>query len=188
MDENDTAQKRTEAPEEAPLSPVEYITTATGTDMVLAGPLAQAFSEGLDTLYAKKEDGTSEAMENQAVDVGLARRHYIASKQPLLDQTNRSSMSLFYGVQKGTVQIKHIIDIVKRAASMNAQAVKRSAVVVDSYMRVIPGVGFRLEHQVALEAASVEANNTTHEALKYACWARNIPFYESFEEFLEKHN
>lgn len=181
-----------------PMTPLEFITTTTGTELVMAGPLAQAYSEGLDQLYAKdtNPDGTAQdapgepapAMESEALDTGMQQRAYIAAKRPLLDQANKAGMSLFYGVQKGHIEVKHVIDIVERLAQMSDRQRKRSAVVVDTYIRPLKGQAFQKEHCVALEDIAAAANTPMFIALSNVCSARGVPMYSSFEEFLEKHN
>lgn len=191
-----TPEQPSAASSEPPITPIEYITTATGTDLLMAGPLAQAYSQGLDALYAKKDPVTPTAAENEAlavaaedeaVDTGMLRRHYIAAKRPLLDQLHKSNLSLFYGVQKGSVKVQHIVDIVERLAQMSDRQRKHSAVIVDTYIRPVPGQMFQKEQCVALEDAQVLDNEPMHAALVQTCKVRGVPVYSSFEEFLENH-
>ncbi len=116
------------APVEA-ITPVEFITTAGGADMIMSGPLAQAYSEGLNELYAKERTEGGVALESQQQDIQVRKTNYAIAKKPLLDTEDRANMSLFYGVQKAGVQIKHVIDVVDALSAMSDKQRKRSVVI-----------------------------------------------------------
>jgi hypothetical protein len=163
-------------------SPMEFITTVTGNNLVMSGPLAQVYSEGLNELYAKEKTESGMALETQAVDLGLLRKRFLVSKQPLLDADNKANMSLFYGVAQGAVRISHVVDIVDALAVMNDTQRQRSAVIVDTAVRNPSGQMPEVIHGLALEGA-----NVAEASLRQTCRNMNVPVYASFEEFLEKH-
>lgn len=163
-------------------NPMEFITTANGTDMYLAGPLAQAYSEGLNELYAKDRTESGMALENQAVDLGLIRRHFLVSKRPILDTANKANMSLFYGVQKNAVQVKHLVDVVDALAQMSDVQRQRSAVLLDAVVKARPGQPEIVETGVVLGD-----EHPLCMALEAYCRSKSVPVYSSFDEFLQKH-
>lgn len=164
------------------MQPLEFITTESGNQLYMAGPLAEAYAEGLDQLYAKHPSEGGVALENQAVDIGLLRRNFLVSKKPLLDAANKANMSLFYGVQRSQVQVKHIVDVVDALAQMSDTQRASSAVIVDALVQPRSGHADAVQRKVCLEA-----QETLARALEAYCQARQVPVYASFDEFLQKH-
>jgi hypothetical protein len=163
-------------------SPIEFITTAIGSQLVMSGPLAQMYSEGLNELYAKEKTTNGMALETQAVDLGMLRKRFLVAKQPLLDSDNKANMSLFYGVAKGAVRVEHVVDIVDTLALMNDTQRKHSVVIVDTVVRQRSGQTPEIVHGVALEGACL-----MEDSLRAACGKYSVPFYTSFEEFEENY-
>ncbi len=157
---------------------MEFITTQTGVNMYMSGPLAEFYSQGLNQLYAK-ETGEVPAMESQALDMGVARRNYLIRKKPILDADDRANMSMFYGVQKGQVRTEHVIDIVDALASMSGERRRRCAVVVDAMIRITPGQPPREMTHVTIEPAEL--------ALEQYCAQQGVPVYTSFDAFAQVH-
>jgi len=160
-------------------TPAEFITTASGTNMVMGGPLAQAYSEGLDQLYAKERTEEGVALESQQQDQEVARRAYILSKKPLLDTDDRANMSIFYGVHKGAVHVPNVIDVVDALSTMNDTQRQRSAIIIDSFLRPNAGQAPHVEHDVVL--------HPSEQALRDYCAKYNVPVYSSMNEFVSQH-
>ncbi len=158
------------------ISPMEFITTAAGADMCIMGPLAQAYSEGLEQLYAKDRTDNGVALETQAMDAGLAKRAILA-KQPLLNQNDQAAMSILYGIQKGSVSVKNIVDIVDASLAMSDAQKQSSAVILDASLQNDPGQTPRVLYDVAIHPNEV--------ALERYCAKNNIPVYSSLEDFIK---
>jgi hypothetical protein len=172
-----TEQTNTEggSQEAATMNPMEFITTTSGTDLLMAGPLAQAYSDGLNELYSKERTEEGMALETQAVDLGTIRRAFLAAKRPLLDTDNQANMGLFYGVQKGAVAQQHVIDVVDRLAVMSGKNRAESAVIIDA-------VATPRNHSPEI----VQNHEVMNLALEQACARFGVTVYSSLEDFLQK--
>lgn len=166
------------AGDQANISPMEFITTASGVDMMMSGPLAAAYSQGLNELYSKSADGAL-ALETQALDTGLARRNYLLRKKQLLDTDDKANMSMFYGVQKGYVRTDHVIDVVDALSALSDEKRRRSVVVIDAMIRPRPGQPPMVEYGVNRNPAEV--------ALESYCKSHGVAVFNSFDDFAQQH-
>lgn len=160
-------------------NPMEFITTARGEQLLMNGPLSQAYSEGLDQLYAKKQDDV--AMETQALELGLLRRSFLLTKAPVLTPEEKANLGLFYGVKKGTTRISHVVDVMSALRAMDGRRRRQSAVIIDHQIKVSPGQPGQLRDNVPVDAA--EHNE---QQLRSACEELGVPVYDSFQQFLQE--
>lgn len=158
--------------QQGPLSPMEYIATTDGASLSLMGPLAQAYAEGLDTLYAKERTESGMALETQAMDVGLARR-WAKANTPALSPEDKAAAGMLYGVQKNAVTVQDSINIVDVLTDMPAEQLAQSAVILDS--TGVPKE--QLDNPIAMIGAV---------ALERYCFTRGLRVYGSFSEFAEQ--
>lgn len=158
--------------QQAPLSAMEYIATSDGASLSLMGPLAQAYAEGLDALYAKERTDTGMAMETQAMDVGMARR-LAKANMPALTPEDKAAAGMLYGVQKNAVTVQDSISIVDALTDMPAEQLAQSAVILDA--TGVPQE--QLDNPIAMLGAV---------ALERYCCTRGLRVYGSFAEFIEQ--
>lgn len=171
-----------EKPTEQSVHPMQYILTANGSQMVMSGPLSQAYCDGLDELYAKERTEDGMALETQAVDVGLLREKFLMAEVPALDADNKANLGLFYGVQRGTTRLSHVVDIVSALEKMRGEQRQRSAVIIDAIIKPKQGQPFSAEYHVALEGASVN-----EDAIRARCKEFGVPVYNNLYDFVRKH-
>lgn len=166
------------------VSPLEFITTAAGSDLVMAGPLAQAYSQGLNELYAKETTDKGVSLETQAVDMGITKRGFLINTRPLLDAQGRANMGIFYGVMANDVRVRHLVDIVDTLIKMSDETRKKSVVVIDSKIVQRPGQTPEFVFNEPVDSEQIRHNAPVRGALEAYCASKGVKVYASLEEFV----
>jgi hypothetical protein len=183
MQEDNTAvQQPTQS-----VSPVQFITTAAGSELVLSGPLAQAYSQGLQELYAKERIADGMALETQAMDVVRLQREFLIKTEPSLDPKSRANMGLFYGVQAACLNMREFVDIVDQICAMTETNCKKSVIVLDVKIEQQPGQAPKFDFYDVVPLEKIRHNTPLREALESFCQRKGVTLYHSLEEFATKH-
>lgn len=169
-------EPKPEAAEGAAPSPMEFISTAAGNDFCIMGPLSQAYSEGLQELYAKTRTESGVALETEAMDVGMTQRAILSIK-PVLSEQDQAGMGMLYGVQKGATTVSDLISVVDTLGELSPQAKMNSAVILDTM------VDADRDHTQLLSAGMP---HPTEVALEQYCKRKDVPVYASLQAFLDK--